>query len=174
MLEDDIGYRLAHHADLNWRPGVTVTEVADGVVFERDGVRVTAAPTDHRPVDPTVGYRIEHDGNAVVLAGDTVPCDGLDRLCAGADVYVQTVIRRSLVESVPMARFQDILDYHSSIEDAARTAARAGVKTLVLTHCVPPPAPGTEGEWIADAAAHFDGEIILGPDLTTVTVEPAP
>ncbi len=169
MLEDDIGYRIAHHDDLRWQPGATVTEVLDGIAFERDGVRVLTAPTDHRPVHPTVGYRFEHDGSAVVVAGDTVPCEGLDRLCAGADVYVQTVVRRSLVESIPMARFQDILDYHSSVEDAGRTAARAGVGTLVLTHCVPPPAPGTEDEWIAEAAAHFEGEIVLANDLTTVT-----
>ena len=26
------------------------------------GVRVTCAPTDHRPVHPTVGYRFEHEG----------------------------------------------------------------------------------------------------------------
>ena len=101
MLDDDIGYRLAHHDDLRWQPGAAVTEVDDGVALERDGVRVVAAPTDHRPVHPTVGYRFEHDGHAVVVAGDTVPCEGLDRLCAGADVYVQTVIRRSLVEAVP-------------------------------------------------------------------------
>jgi ribonuclease Z len=169
MLDDDIGYRLAHHDDLRWRPSAAVTEVTDGVVLEREGVRVVTAPTDHRPVHPTVGYRFEHDGTVVVVAGDTVPCEGLDRLCAGADVYVQTVIRRSLVENVPMARFQDILDYHSSVEDAARTAARAGVRTLVLTHCVPPPIPGTEGEWIAEAAAHFDGEILLADDLQSVT-----
>jgi ribonuclease Z len=169
MLDDDIGWRLAHHEDLAWRPGVAVTEIHDGVVFDRDDVRVIAAPTDHRPVHPTVGYRFEHDGAAIVVAGDTVPCDGLDRLCSGADVYVQTVVNRTLVESVPMARFRDILDYHSSIEDAARTAARAGVATLVLTHCVPPPAAGTEADWIATAAEHFDGEIVLGPDLTTIS-----
>jgi ribonuclease Z len=61
------------------------------------------------------------------------------------------------------------LDYHSSIEDAARTAAAAGVRTLVLTHLVPPPAPGTEAEWIGEASAHFDGEIVLGTDLATIT-----
>ncbi|HZJ26230.1 MAG TPA: ribonuclease Z [Acidimicrobiia bacterium] len=168
MLEDDIGYRLAHHEDLTWTPRADAQEVLDGVAWEQDGVRVIAAPTDHRPVHPTVGYRFEHDGAVVAIAGDTVPCEGLDRLCGGADVYVQTVIRRSLVEQVPMPRFRDIIDYHSSVEDAARTADRAGVTTLVLTHCVPPPVPGTEDEWIAEAARHFDGEIVLGADLTTV------
>ena len=45
-----------------------------GVVWGRDGVRITRGPTDHRPVAPTIGFRIEHDGASVVLAGDTVPC----------------------------------------------------------------------------------------------------
>jgi ribonuclease Z len=168
MLVDDIGWRRAHHDDLDWEPECAVTEVADGVALELDGIRVVAAPTDHRPVHPTVGYRVEHDGHAVAIAGDTVPCDGLDRICAGADVYVQTVVRPDLVKMLPAPRLQDILDYHSSCEQAGQTAARAGVRTLVLTHPVPNPAPGTEDEWIAQAAAHFDGEIVLGPDLTTV------
>jgi ribonuclease Z len=169
MLEDDIGYRLDHHADLNWKPSCAITEVADGPAWETDAVRVTAAPTDHRPVHPTVGYRIEAEGKVVAIAGDTVPCAGLDALCAGADVYVQTVLRPDLVRNVPSPRFQDILDYHSSCEDAGKTAARAGVRTLVLTHQVPPPAPGSDDEWIAQAAEHFDGEIVFAQDLGSVT-----
>jgi ribonuclease Z len=170
MLADDIGYRLAHHADLTEGPGVEVEEVADGVVYDEGGVRIVAAPTDHAPVRPTVGYRFEADGAVAVVAGDTVPCEGLDRLCTGADVYVQTVVRPSLIRQVPMQRLQDILDYHSSIEDAAATAARAGVRTLVLTHPVPPPAAGTEQEWVEEARSSFDGEVIMAEDLTTVSV----
>jgi ribonuclease Z len=146
-----------------------VQEVVDGIAWEANDVRVVAAPTSHRPVHPTVGYRVEHDGHAVVIAGDTMPCDGLDRLCAGADVYVQTVIRPDLVRAIPSVRLQDILDYHSSCEDAGRTAAKAGVRTLVLTHPVPPPAPGSEAEWVEQAAAYFDGEIVLAHDLMQVT-----
>ena len=168
MLTDDIGYRRAHHDDLDWDPECQVQEVHDGEVMHTDGLRIIAGPTDHRPVHPTVGYRIEHEGGSVVIAGDTVPCAGLDQLCAGADVYVQTVIRADLVRQIPSARLKDILDYHSSVEDAGRTAAKAGVRTLVLTHPVPGPAPGTEPEWIAQAAAHFDGEIVFAEDLTVV------
>jgi ribonuclease Z len=144
--------------------------VHEGVVFDDGTVRVLAAPTDHAPVRPTVGFRVEAEGKAVVIAGDTVPCDGLDRLCAGADAYVQTTIRRSLVEPIPLPRLQDILDYHSTIEDAAATATRGGVRTLVLTHLVPAPAPGTEGEWEAEARAGFVGDVVVGADLTTVEV----
>jgi len=172
MLHDDVCYRIAHHDDLTEPPACDVVEVLDGEAFadRGAGVRILAAPTDHRPVAPTVGYRIEHGGRSVVIGGDSVPCDGLDRLCDGADVYVQTVIRPDLVAKVPSARLQDITDYHSSVEDAARTAKRAGVGTLVLTHMVPAVAPGDEQSWIDAAASHFDGRVVLGEDLLTLDV----
>ncbi len=168
MLEPDIGYRLAHHGDLGWRPSAVVTEVERGVIFEEAGVQVTAAPTQHAPVRPTVGFRVDEGDRSVVVAGDTVPCSGLDDLCRGADVLVHTVVRRDLIEQLGVPRLLDILDYHSCIADVARTAARNGVATLVLTHLVPAPAPGTEQQWIDQAAEHFDGEVILAADLTTV------
>jgi ribonuclease Z len=171
MLSDDVGYRRGHHDDLAWDPSCTVTEVLDGIAYEADGLRVLAAPTDHRPVTPTVGYRIEYGGRVVAIAGDTVPCEGLDRLCAGADVYVQTVLRDDLVRAVPSPRLQDVLDYHSTCEDAGRTAARAGVGTLVLTHPVPAPFPGTEGEWVDRARGDFTGEVVLAHDLWSVTLD---
>ncbi len=166
----DIGYRIAHHADLTQPPAVEVHEHTDGIVWDRDGVRVLVAPTDHRPVCPTIAFRVQHDGVSVVLAGDTVPCEGLDRLASRADAMVHTVIRKDLVKALPLQRIRDICDYHSSVEEAAATAARAGVGTLVLTHCVPPIAPGQEEAWRACAAAHFDGRIELGPDLHRVEV----
>lgn len=172
MLELDIGYRLAHHEDLQWRPSAEVLECERGTVLEDGEVRITAAPTDHAPVRPTVGYRIDEGAFSVVIAGDTVPCDGLDQLCAGADMLVHTVVRPDLIRPIGLPRLLDVLDYHSSVEDAAQTAARNGVGTLVLTHPVPAPQPGTEPEWIALAAEHFDGTIVLAHDLLALDVGP--
>jgi len=170
MLGPDVRYRLDHHDDLTAGPDLQVSEHGPGEAFEVGGCRVTTHATDHRPVEPTLGYRVEHEGTVVALAGDTVPCAGLDELCAGADAYVQTVIREDLVALVPSPRLQDILDYHSTVAQAGQTAARNGVGTLVLTHYVPPLAPDQEDRWRAAAAAHFDGPIVLGDDLTSVTV----
>ncbi len=167
-LAPDVSYRLAHHADLTSPPAVEVIEHSDGPVLELDDVSVTAAPTDHRPAAPSVAYRIERDGHAVVIAGDTIPCEGLDRLCAGADVLVHTVVRDDLIRSLPVARLHDVCDYHSTVAQAAQTAARAGVETLVLTHCVPAVAPGAEEEWLALARAEFPGEVVLAADLSSV------
>jgi ribonuclease Z len=165
-LQRDIEWRMEYTPlYLTGPPAFAVSEVTDGPVFEEDGVRVIAAPTEHPPVSPTIGFRIEHEGASVVIAGDTVPCAGLDSLCAGADIYVQTVFRPAL-----MANLLPIMRYHSSTEDAARTAARGGVRTLVFTHMMPAPAPGTDQDWINDAKPHFDGEVIVGSDLLKVGV----
>ena len=172
-LRFDIGYRLAHHEDLTWEPQLEVTEFVPGTARTVGATTVIVAETLHFPVEPTIGFRFEQGGAAVVLAGDSIPCEGLDSLCAGADAYVQTVIRDDLVKLIPFPRIQDILDYHSSITQAAETATRAGVGTLVLTHYVPAPPPGGIDEWIAIAAEHFDGQIIAGDDLTSVTITPA-
>ena len=170
MLGPDVEYRLAHHADLTWEPQIKVVEVTPGLVLDEDGLRVVAARTDHRPVEPTLGYRVEFDGKAVVLAGDTLPCAGLDELCEGADLYVQTVLRDDLVRMVPAPRFVDTIDYHSTVAQAAQTATRGGVHTLVLTHQIPTPGIGTKDEWIAAARAHFGGDVVFGEDLTSISI----
>ncbi|QIV83916.1 ribonuclease Z [Mycolicibacterium frederiksbergense] len=168
----DIGYRIAHHADITAPPAIEVHEYTEGVVWDADGVRILAAPTDHRPVAPTIGFRVEHDGASVVLAGDTVPCDSLDELASGAGALVHTAIRHDLVDAMPLQRFRDICDYHSSVEQAADTAARAGVGILILTHYVPSPARGQYEDWRALAATVFDRQIELGDDLHRVQVHP--
>lgn len=171
-LGPDIGYRIDHHADLSYGfTPIRVIEVTDGLVDLGGAVTVTCAPTDHRPVHPTIGYRFEHAGASVVTAGDTVPCEGLDRLCAGAQALVHTVIRKDIIQTIPVPRMVDTLDYHSSPQEAAQTAARGDVETLVMTHYVPTFPSGGGEDWRALAAAHFDGAIELGDDLHRVEVK---
>ena len=171
-LGPDIGYRIAHHDDLDYPPPVEVIEATEGEIYLGGDVRISCAPTDHRPVEPTVAFRFDYGGASVVAAGDTVPCDGLDRLCEGAQALVHTVIRKEVVSAIPIPRVLDTLDYHSSPAEAAQTAARAGMDTLVLTHYFPPPAAGDEDAYRALAAEHFDGTIEVGDDLHRVEVRP--
>jgi ribonuclease Z len=171
-LAPDIDYRLAHHADITEPPVVDVREVTAGQAWDANGVRIVVAPTDHRPVEPTIAFRIEYAEASVVLAGDTVPCPSLDELAAGAGALVHNVIRKDLMALAPQRRLRDILDYHSSVEEAAATAARAGVGTLILTHYVPPLIPGQEEQWRALAATEFPRQIELGDDLHRVEVHP--
>ena len=158
-LAPDISYRLAHHDDLTWEP----RRRGRGAP-RRGGASTRAAcgswprpPTTDR-CDPSVGYRVEHDGPR---GGDR----GRHRAVRRARPALRRR-RRARAHRHPRRpgrrpsrcpRLQDILDYHSSVEQAAQTAARNGVGTLVLTHYVPPLLPGAEDEWRAIAAEHFDG-----------------
>ncbi|MGA1345952.1 MAG: MBL fold metallo-hydrolase [Ilumatobacteraceae bacterium] len=165
MLGPDVGYRLAHHDDLTAPPDVIVHELTDGDTLSVGDLTVSAHSTEHRPVEPTLGYRIEHTDGTIALAGDTVPCPGLDRICADADVYVQTVIRDDLIATIPSARLRDVIDYHSTVAQAGETAARNRVRRLVFTHYVPGRFPGDDTAWTAPAAHHYDGPIDLADDL---------
>ena len=169
-LEADIGYRIEHHDALTHGPQVDIFELSSGYQFELDQLSVTTAATEHAPVKPTLGYRIEHGEVAAAIVGDTLPCQGVDVLARDADAYVQTVIRSDLVSLSPNSMLLDILDYHSDLEQAAKTAARANAKRLVLTHMVPAPSEDQYSEWIAIAQEHFSGEIVIGADLTTVSL----
>lgn len=169
-LGPDIEYRLAHHDDLTVGPEIPVTELRGDESIELGAARVVVAPTEHRPASPSLAYRVERDGHSVVLAGDTLPSDGLDQLCAGADVLVHTVIRADIIRNIPVQRLQDVCDYHSTVEQAAQTAARGDVHRLVLTHCVPPLQPENASEWHDLAAEHFDGVIDVADDLLRVAV----
>jgi ribonuclease Z len=175
MLSQDEGYRLEHHDDLRAAGGmkVEVHEMNAGESFTIGDVKISVHATDHRPVAPTIGFRFEHDGKVAALAGDTIPCQGLYDMCQDADIYVQTVLREDLIRTfaplVPTGeRFLDVLDYHSTVQQSGQTAAKCNVKTLLLTHFVPAIQPGQEEEWRALAAEYFSGEIVIGPDLTSV------
>ena len=164
-LGQDIGYRLAHHADLNEGPRVVPKSFSGGEVLAEDGIRITAESTDHNPVHPTLGFRIESDEKVIAIAGDTIPCKGLDTICQNADIYVQTVIRSDIIANAPMERMRDVIDYHSDVRQAGETAQRCNVNTLILNHCVPPPRPGQEDDWAAAAREVFNGNIVVSYDL---------
>ena len=177
FLDLDIGYRLAHHDDLNEPPKVEVTEITKGSLDLSTTVSISTAPTDHRPVDPTIAFRFDYQESSVVVAGDTIPCTDLDQLCNGAKALVHTAIRKDIIETLPLQRAKDILNYHSSVEEAAETAQRAGMETLILPHYVPgiPPAENEFHElvvqqWRDRAAENFSGKIEIGDDLLKISL----
>jgi ribonuclease Z len=87
---------------------------------------------------------------------------------------VHTVIRKDIIGAIGLQRLTDTLDYHSSVEEAAQTARRNSVGTLVLTHFVPAFPPGGGEDWRALAEADFGGRVVLGEDLMEVGVDATP
>jgi len=172
----DIDTRIANEGRVPLAPLVHVHEIdKGGVVMRDDNVTVTATLVDHPPVVPAFGYRIDAADRSIVISGDTRPSDNLIALARGADVLVHSVLYvpavDRLVARVPNAPAlkASILAHQTSVEDAGRIAQAAGVKTLVLSHLVPPDDPEvTEQMWIDAARVYFRGPVIVGKDLLEV------
>jgi ribonuclease BN (tRNA processing enzyme) len=176
MNAADIDVRIANEGRPPLSPLVHVHEIREGgAVMSDDNVTVTAALVDHPPVVPAFAYRLNARDRSIVISGDTAPSQNLEKLAAGADVLVHSVMYPPaidrLVARVPNAAAlkASILAHQTSAEDAARIAQRAGVKTLVLSHFVPPDDPQvTDAMWRDAAARHFRGTIIVGRDLLEI------
>jgi ribonuclease Z len=179
----DNGYRTAHHGPVIAPPtgagGVAEPFALPGaatVVLAEDGIRVTAFEVDHGPVKPAVGYRFDYKGRSVVLSGDTAFSPVLVKAATGADLLVHEALAPKLVQRLTAALdarglkntaqiTRDIINYHTTPEQAADAARQAGVQQLVLKHIVPPmPVRFAYPLFLGDAKAHFSGPITIGED----------
>jgi ribonuclease Z len=142
--------------------------VREGVVYDDGEVKVTAFAVDHKPVERAFGYRFDAGGKTIVVSGDTRPTENLVRYAKGADVLVLEAYLPEHFDKVDTpAVAARLKSYHTSAEEAGQIAAKAGVKTLVLTHLIPANADET---FRKRAGRHFKGEIVVGRDLLRVTV----
>lgn len=172
----DINLRIADEGRVPLVPLIQPHEIsAGGLVMQDDNVKVTSALVDHPPIDKAFAYRIDSADRSIVISGDTAMSKNLIALARGADVLVHEVLWLPgvdrLVATVPNASTlkEHIIASHTSAEDCGRVAAMAGVKTLVLSHLVPPDDPAiTDQMWVAAARKHFNGAIILGKDLMEI------
>jgi ribonuclease BN (tRNA processing enzyme) len=172
----DIDIRIADEGRVPLVPLVHAHEFNEGGIVLRDErVKVTCTLVDHGMVKPAFAYRFDTADRSIVISGDTNRSENLVRLAQGADVlvhetlYVPAVDR--LVARVPNAATlkKHIIEAHTAVEDCARVATAAGVKTLVLSHLVPADDPTvTEQTWLDAARPHFNGRIIVGHDLLEI------
>ena len=172
----DINTRIADEGRIPLAPLIHPHEItAGGVVLKDDNLTVTAALVDHPPIEKAFAYRFDAPDRSIVISGDTAPSPGLVSLAKGADVLVHEALWvpavDRIVATVPNASTlkKHIIDSHTSAEDCGRMAAAAGVKTLVLSHLVPPDDPQiTEQMWVDAAQKHFSGTVVLGKDLMEI------
>ena len=180
----DFIYRHEHHGDtvaplsgaglkaIPFRKpamGELATLIDDG------GLKVEALAVDHTPVDPAVGYRFSYKGRSLLITGDTVKLENIERFSKGVDLLVHEALAPNLVKMMnetarrldnPIIEkiTHDILDYHASPVEAAETARDAGVGHLLYYHIVPPLViPGQKTLWLNGAEDIFP-DYTIGED----------
>jgi ribonuclease Z len=152
----DSGYRTAHHGADFLPPqaadmvpeAINLGDAGTKVVFDTDGLKVTAIRVNHGPVKPAYGYRFDYGGRSVTISGDTAPDDNLSKAASGSDVLVHEGLSPELTKIFedaatkagrlrPAKIFHDIPGYHTAPVEAARIANEAHAKLLVFTHLLP-------------------------------------
>jgi ribonuclease Z len=168
--EYDIRIRL--YDDRASPDGVVIlaTDISEGVVYEKAGVKITAFEVDHTPIKPAFGYRIDFAGRSVVLSGDTRVSDNLIRHAQGVDVLVHEVASPETFQraGTPVERANSVVAHHATPEQAGEVFSRTKPKLAVYSHMVLPTA--TENDLIPLTRKTYTGPLEVGEDLMTIEV----
>lgn len=179
MLTADARYRTAHHGEAIAPTGgglLAGQDRAPGTVWNAGGLAITAFAVNHAPVAPAYGYRIAYKGRSVVVSGDTAASPAVAAAARGADVLIHEALQPALVAGITRGLAasnqprtaqitRDILNYHTTPEQAADLASKAGVRELVLTHIAPPiPSRLFAAAFLGDAPQRFRGPIRIASD----------
>jgi ribonuclease Z len=167
---NDIQYRTINEQASPNGAVLQAKDIYNGVVFEVDGVRVTAFEVDHAPVKPALGYRVDYAGRSVVLSGDTRVSENLVRHAAGTDLLIHEVIVPEALRrvGVPPSHLQGIVAYHTTPEQAGDVFARVRPRLAVYSHVCPPMAE--EAEVLGPTRKTYQGPLELGEDLMIIEV----
>jgi len=169
----DVDYRIA--AGIPQAGSVmTVEDVTPGVVFDEDGVKITAFEVAHLPMNPeteeslgfeglTLGYRFDYRGRSVVLSGDSrsTESDPINRMSQGVDLLIHET-------KIPdgAARTAVSLTVHTTPKQAGELFARTQPRMAVYSHIIPPET--TSEELIGYTRPYYDGPITVAHDLMEI------
>jgi ribonuclease Z len=146
----------------------------DGVVYEKDGLKVIAFEVDHGDViKPAYGYRVEYAGRVAVISGDTRYNENVIRYSAGADLLVHEVAIAP-PELKSEAYIRRIVAHHVTPREAGRVFAKAKPKLAAYTHVVmlaseqvPPP---TLEDILTETRETYLGPLVVGEDLMSFEI----
>ena len=140
--------------------------ISDGVVYEKNGVKVIAFPVEHADGNPAFGYRVDWNGRRVVFSGDTTLNENVVKHATGVDLIVHNVIAFSdRLSRLP--EMKGVLAKLTTPEQAAEVFQRAKPKLAVYSHLVTKELQGRKGEELIIArtrAAGYNGPLLIGVD----------
>jgi ribonuclease Z len=147
----------------------------DGVVYEKNGVKVTAFAVEHgAAIKPAVGYRVDYKGRSVTFSGDTRYDENVVKHATGTDLLIHEVgsARPELMAaSVPVQR---IIAHHTTPREAGQVFSRAKPKLAVYAHIVllssekiPEP---TLDDVVAETRLTYSGPLVVGEDLMSFEI----
>ena len=153
------------------RPVVRAQDLMVGDAVRGNGWTVRTGPARHvQPHLESLAYRVDAEAGSVVISGDTAPLSEMAELAQGA----HTLIHMAMDLEAGISRWPEMASTCSGSLGAARIAADAGVRRLVLYHFGD--ATDTAGRvaaMVEEARSAFSGEVVAAKDRLELTVEPS-
>lgn len=160
---------------------IDAKDITEGVVYEKDGVKVTAFDVNHgEHIKPSLGYRVDYKDRSVVISGDTKYSENLIKHSKGVDLLVHEVAIGNADLQKQDSKAGDaqrrIVAHHTLPEEAAKVFNLTKPRQTVYTHIVQVstdrnyPRPSLEEITKRTRSAGFSGPLELGEDLMTVVV----
>jgi len=145
-------------------------EITEGVVFDHDGVRVSCFEVDHGGEElPAYGYRIEFQGRAAVLSGDTTFNENLIDHAHHADVIVHEVTAVAGSAAENPQQLKRIGANHTTPEQAGEIFDRTKPKLAVYNHLLLFGSAKPE-DLIPATRKKYDGPLVVGEDLLQIDI----
>jgi ribonuclease Z len=157
---------------------VIATDIRQSVVYEANGVKVTAFLVDHGPVKPAFGYRVDYHGHSVVMSGDTKPSDNLVKCSQGVDLLIHELGGSkadpmlvgppdALLPGSRQTRGQrkTINSHHTDGLEVGQVFQRVKPKLAVFSH-----SPVMSAATLALVRQNYAGLVEFGEDLMTIEV----
>jgi ribonuclease BN (tRNA processing enzyme) len=161
-------------------------DVGTGMIYQDANVKVTAIENSHFDFHkgPAAGehksysYRFDTPDRVIVFTGDTGPTDALTELAKDADLLVSEAnsVEERMQLLIKSGQWQvmtpdeqanikrQMAAGHLTPEVIGKMAARAGVKTVVLTHLTSKP-DDDYTPWANEVKKHFSGQVLVAKDL---------
>jgi ribonuclease Z len=166
----DIKIRIADEQLPPVGVGTVVDEYdRDGVVYEKNGVRVIAFEVNHGDlIKPAYGYRIEYGGRTAVISGDTRYNENVIKYGTGVDLLIHEVAA-ARPELMREAYIQRIMGHHITPREAGRVFTQTRPKLAAFTHIVllgsEKIAPPSLDDIVSETKQTYSGSFQVGEDL---------
>jgi len=171
-MKADIDLRIEDEGRPDLRDLVTLHVLDAGTVLENEGLSISAIRTEHPPIVDCFALSFKTATTHVVFSSDTAPITALEDFARGADLLIHEAMLESALPAL-MARIGNSSDKlmahwlrsHTFAHDAAKTATKAGVKHLALSHLIPSDDPSySDKDWHEAVAQDWSGPLTIGHD----------
>ncbi len=153
---------------------VLVEDISEGIILEKDSLKIIAFEVDHHPLKPAFGFRIDYKGYSAAFSGDTRPCENLLMHCKGVDLMVHEGASpdwfRKKAHHHTEQQIQAVLDHHTLPTQAGEIFKKLKPRLAVFSHIENE--PEAANELMSKTRQKYSGPVLVGQDLMVIEIGP--